>query len=78
MSADTLLAFMGTERWWTANQLAQELRRTPTGVACSLAKQGPGVVERGVCELTGRTTYRWTGAVREPAGWWDTDRELAA
>ena len=64
---DKLKELMGTEEWWSVNQVAWEWRVPVPAVRSCFAACGPDVLERRVCERTGRTVYRW---VAEPRTTW--------
>lgn len=65
---DVLKDLMGTEDWFSVNQVAWEWRFGVAAVRACFAACGPEVLERKRCERTGRTLYRW---VAEPKPTWN-------
>lgn len=57
--SEDLQACMGTDEWWSVNQVAWEWRFPVASVRSCFAANGPDVLERKRCETTGRTLYRW-------------------
>lgn len=67
---DKLKELMGTEEWWSVNQVAWEWRVPVQAVRTCFAHAGPHLLERKRCESTGRTVYRW---LDNPVPSWQQD-----